>query len=39
MLSAPPACYVDDAARQPMRIVNGRMTIPEGPGFHDGFII
>ncbi len=28
-----PACYVDDVARQPMRIVNGRMTIPEGPGF------
>ena len=33
MLSAPPACYVDDVACQLMRIVNGRMTIPEGPGF------
>lgn len=28
-----PACYVDDVACQPMGIVNGRMTIPEGPGF------
>lgn len=28
-----PACYGDEVACQPMRIVNGWMKIPKGPGF------